>query len=416
MSKKDFKTLLTQEVARIDAAKTAKRNERVIDTFDDEHKAVIEGVGRVLFNSNDYLGLRFHPAVRDGEEKASRVYGTGPGAVRFISGTARIYKELETAIAGFHGREDAMLFSSAFATNMGVIHCMLKGQSRDSLVGSDVLVVSDALNHRSIIDSIRIAGLEKNQKAIFEHLNLHDLEKILEENKSAFKRVIVITDGIFSMLGEYQDLKELQHIAGRYDAEYDEGVMTIVDDAHGVSCFGSTGRGTEELTGGKADLLIGTFGKGFGADGGYVVGDQAYIDYLRESAATYVYSNPFSPGTAGAACESVRIVSGDEGKKLLDTLAGHIVLFKEKMKEKGFVFAAESVHPIQPILIGDAEKTRSLTNALFAAGYLVTGISYPVVPQGKDEIRVQLSALHTTEDIQKFVSAFSTSAEELGII
>ncbi|MDZ4209866.1 MAG: aminotransferase class I/II-fold pyridoxal phosphate-dependent enzyme, partial [Candidatus Curtissbacteria bacterium] len=314
MSKSDFEKILQGEIARIDDAKTSKRNERVIEGFTAEHKAIIGGKEYSVFNSNDYLGLRHNEKVKRAEAEAGEKYGAGPGAVRFISGTMQVHKDLEERIASFHAREAAILFSSAFAVNMAVIHCFLKGQSKDSLVSNDVLVVSDALNHRSIIDGVRVAGLEKHQKAIFEHMNLDDLNRVLAENIGKFRRVVVVSDGVFSMLGEYQDLKKMQEVCDKYDGEYPEGVITIVDDAHGVAAFGESGRGTEEITGGRADVLVGTFGKGFGSDGGYVVADKIYVDYLRESAATYIYSNPFSPGTAGAALAAVNLIDSDEGK------------------------------------------------------------------------------------------------------
>ncbi|MDD9953524.1 MAG: aminotransferase class I/II-fold pyridoxal phosphate-dependent enzyme [Candidatus Woesearchaeota archaeon] len=407
MGKTKLKDVLTAEVARIDKAQIAKRHERVIEGFTDEPcpRAVIGGKKYHLFNSNDYLGLRFHEKLREAEEEASRKYGAGPGAVRFISGSMFIHQELEKEIASFHGREDAMVFSSAFAVNMAVIHCMIKGQSKDSLVENSTLVISDQLNHRSIIDGIRVAGLPRENKAIFKHMDLDDLRRVLEENAGKFKRALVISDGIFSMLGEAQDIKKLQEVIDAFDDKYEQGVLSIIDDAHGVGCYGAGGKGCEEMFSGKCDLLIGTMGKAFGADGGYVTGDKEYIEYLRESAATYIYSNPISPGTAGAALAALRVIQSAEGKKLLETLAENVAYFKDEIKKAGFTLAVESDHGIQPILIGDAEKTKALTNALFDASFIVTNINYPVVPKGADEIRVQLSSLHQKEDIDAFIAA-----------
>ncbi|MDP3881213.1 MAG: aminotransferase class I/II-fold pyridoxal phosphate-dependent enzyme [bacterium] len=406
MSKSDFEKILQGEIARIDDAKTSKRNERVIEGFTAEHKAIIGGKEYSVFNSNDYLGLRHNEKVKRAEAEAGEKYGAGPGAVRFISGTMQVHKDLEERIASFHAREAAILFSSAFAVNMAVIHCFLKGQSKDSLVSNDVLVVSDALNHRSIIDGVRVAGLEKHQKAIFEHMNLDDLNRVLAENIGKFRRVVVVSDGVFSMLGEYQDLKKMQEVCDKYDGEYPEGVITIVDDAHGVAAFGESGRGTEEITGGRADVLVGTFGKGFGSDGGYVVADKIYVDYLRESAATYIYSNPFSPGTAGAALAAVNLIDSDEGKNLIEKSRANISLFKERALNGGLKFVTDSRHPIQPILVGDSAKARALADKLFENGILATSISYPVVPKGNDEIRVQISALHSPDELEKLVSSF----------
>lgn len=418
MSKQAFYDVLQQEIGRIDGVQTTKRQEKIIEGFtnDPAPRAKIAGKQYRIFNSNDYLGLRFNPVVKQAEHDASEQYGAGPGAVRFISGTLKVHRDLEEAVVKFHGREAAMVFSSAFATNLAVLFCLIKGQSADSVVDDSVLVVSDALNHRSIIDGIRIANLPKEQRAIFQHLDLEDLRQVLQAHVGKFKRVLVVTDGIFSMLGEYQDLKALRAVTDEFDGQYEQGVMVVVDDAHGVAAFGATGRGTEEVTGAQADVLVGTFGKGFGSDGGYVVGDKVVIEYLRESAATYIYSNSISPGTAGAALAAVQLLDQEEGRQLLAQSTANISLFKQLMAEAGFKFAADSDHPIQPLLVGDTAKTRQLKEKLFEAGILVTNINYPVVPKGRDEIRLQISAAHTEEDIRFLVESLSSVGRELGLI
>ncbi|KKS95983.1 MAG: 7-keto-8-aminopelargonate synthetase and related enzyme, glycine C-acetyltransferase [Candidatus Gottesmanbacteria bacterium GW2011_GWA2_43_14] len=413
MSKLNFYKVLEAELKRVDEAKVAKRQEKVIEKFNDDFfpKAVINGREYAIFNSNDYLGLRFFEELRSGEAEAAGKYGTGPGAVRFISGTMKVYKDLEKKVAGFHYREEAMVFSSAFAANLAVIACLSKGQSKDSLLSGQTLIVSDELNHRSIIDGVRVAGLAKEQKLIYKHLDYASLEQVLEENLGKFKRVLVVTDGIFSMLGEYADVGRLEKICRQFNGRFEEGVFLIVDDSHGVGACGESGRGCEELTGGKADILVGTFGKAFGSDGGYAVGNKILIDYLREAAATYIYSNSISPGVAGAALAAVRLVDSAKGKKLLRQLEENISLFKKLMKKYGFTMAADSVHPIQPVLIADPFKTKALTDKLFAKGYLVTNINYPVVPKGKDEIRVQISAAQSREDIEKFAREAAAARE-----
>lgn len=418
MSKSAFYQSLANEVARIDEAKIAKRHERVIEGFTHEAspKALIGGREYRIFNSNDYLGLRHHEALKRAEAEASEKYGAGPGAVRFISGTMKVYQDLEKAVATFHGREAGMVFSSAFATNMAVLFSLIKPQSKDSVINDSVLVISDELNHRSIIDGIRIANLEKDAKAIFPHLNADELGNILKANIGKFSRVIVVTDGVFSMLGEFQDLAKIRAVIDQYDAQYEQGVLLVVDDAHGVAASGTTGRGTEEVTQGKADILIGTFGKGFGADGGYVVADQVVIDYLRESAATYIYSNSFSPATAGAALEAVKLLDEPEGRQLISQLAENLKYFKEKMTAAGFKFAAESSHSVQPVLFGDPSLTKAFKEGMFEAGFIVTNINYPVVPKGRDEIRVQLAATHTKEDIEAFIDAATKVAKNIGAI
>jgi glycine C-acetyltransferase len=403
MPKQSFYSVLDSEVARIDEVKTSKRHERIIQSFKSPTVAQIDGKDVVIFNSNDYLGLRHHAEVKKAEHLAAEQYGAGPGAVRFISGSMQIHRDLEKSVAKFHGRDDAMIFSSAFAANLAVLFCLISGQSKDSKVTSDVLVVSDALNHRSIIDGIRLANLPKENRAVFEHMNMVSFEQTLSANKGKFSRVLVVTDGVFSMLGEYQKLDEMRTIIDKYDSEYPQGVLLVMDDCHGVASCADDGRGVEGLKKAKADVLVGTFGKGFGSDGGYVVANQHVIDYLRESSATYIYSNSISPGTAGAAMQAVQIVDSLEGKKLLKTSQSNTVYFKKLMSEAGFVFAAESTHPIQPVLIGDPVKTRSLVDFLFSKNILVTNISYPVVPKGRDEIRVQISATHTKREIEYLV-------------
>lgn len=407
MSTQKFYQTLQAEVERIDAAQTAKRKENVIESFtkDMSPRAVINGAEYRVFNSNDYLGLRHHPEVLAAEHQMSELCGAGPGAVRFISGSFKIHRDLEKKLAEFHGRDDAMVFSSAFATNLAVLFSLITGQSKDSVVSGSTLVLSDALNHRSIIDGIRVANLPKEQRQVFAHLDMKSLDSVLSEHVGKYDRVVVVTDGVFSMLGEYQDLKAMREVIQKYDEQYLQGVLLVVDDCHGVGAFGATGRGTEEISGGKADVLIGTLGKGLGADGGYVVGDQVVIDYLRESAATYIYSNSISPGTAAAALRALEILDSAEGLQLLKKLAQNVATTKKKLGELGYKLAADSIHPIQPILIGDAAKTRALTDSLFEKGFLVTNISYPVVAKGSDEIRVQLSAAHSDEDMELFFEA-----------
>jgi len=408
MSRKNFFSVLNQEINRIDKAKTSKRFEKIITGFTNERspKAIIGKKKFQVFNSNDYLGLRHHPALKKAEHQATEIFGAGPGAVRFISGSLKVHRDLEKALAKFHKKNDAMIFSSSFAANLAVLFCLIAGQNKDSLVDSDVIVISDALNHRSIIDGIRVANLPKEQRTIFRHMDPTHLEEVLENNKKIYKRALVVTDGVFSMLGEYQKLKEIRTVIDKYDKEYENGVLLVIDDAHGVGIAGKSGRGIEEVEGVKADVLIGTFGKAFGADGGYVVANQTVIDYLRESAATYIYSNSIPPGTAGAALKSIELLDKPVGRNLLKNSKENVAYFKKQMKTAGYLFAADSSHSIQPVLIGDPVKTSALVSKLFKKNIIVTNISFPVVPKGRDEIRVQISAVHTKKDIDQLVKAF----------
>lgn len=407
MPRQQFFQSLHDEIARIDEAGVSKRNEKLIERFTNDAcpRAVIGGQDYRVFNSNDYLGLRHHQMLKKAEYETSEACGTGPGAVRFISGSFAVHRNLEQALATFHNRDDAMVFSSAFATNFAVLFSLIKGQSKDSLVSSKTLVVSDELNHRSIIDGIRVAGLGSEQKAIFAHMDMESLRQVLKQNLGRFDRVVVVSDGVFSMLGEYQDLAAIRGVVDEFDNQYPQGVLMVIDDCHGIAAFGKTGRGTEEVSGGRADVLIGTLGKGLGADGGYVVADQVVIDYLRESAASYIYSNSIAPGTAAAALAAVQLLQTDEGQQLVEKLAGNVKRFKTAVQSLNIPLAADSIHPIQPLLIGEPLRTKELTQALFEQGFLVTNINYPVVPKGKDEIRVQLSASHDESDIAAFLEA-----------
>mgnify|MGYP000890871637 CR=1 FL=1 len=418
MARENFYQLLKKELLRLDESGTSKRFEHFIDDFnsDPSPKAMIGGLPYSVFNSNDYLGLRHHPSLKSAEHAASLKLGTGPGAVRFISGSFAVHRQLEKRLAKFHGREDAIIYSSAFAANLAVIFSLIRGQSKDSVIGNNVLVISDELNHRSIIDGVRLPNLGKEEKAIFKHLDADSLEEILKSHVGKFHRVVVITDGVFSMLGEYQDLQKIRTVINRYDQQYPEGILLIVDDCHGVGAFGSTGRGCEEVSGAKADVLVGTLGKGFGADGGYAVGDQTVIDYLRESSATYIYSNSIAPGCAAAALAAVDLLDSSDGVILLRKLKDNITELKTQLNKKGFQLAAESSHPIQPVLIGDSLQTKALVKKMFEKGFLISSINYPVVPKGRDEIRVQLSASHTREDITAFANALFESAHDLAII
>lgn len=418
MSKALFLQQLQNEINRIDSVFTTKRKEIVIEGFalQPSPRALINNEQYLIFNSNDYLGLRLHPQLKKAEHEASETYGTGPGAVRFISGTLKVHKELEEALARFHGKEDAIVLSSAFAANMAILFTLLKGQSKDSVIEDSVLVISDELNHRSIIDGIRIANLPKENKTIFRHMDATHLQEILSENLGKFQRIIIVTDGVFSMLGEFQKLDQIKKIVDEFDTQYPMGVLLVVDDAHGVGAFGKTGRGTEEVTGVQADILVGTLGKALGADGGYITGPKTVIEYLRESAAPYIYSNTISPGTAGAGLQALRLLETEEGKAILKQLETNLQFFKEKVKSLGFSLAVDSIHPIQALLIGDTAKTKQLKEALYGEKFLVTNINYPVVPKGRDEIRVQISAAHTQQDIESFLASLQKVGKALGLI
>lgn len=407
----NFFKLLKEEVSKIDEAGISKRHEKVIDGFTDEKppQAIINGKKYYIFNSNDYLGFRFRKELIKAEEETTKKYGTGPGAVRFISGNLKVYFDLEKKLASFHQKEAAMVFSSSFVANQAVIFPLIVGQRKDTLINDKVLVVSDELNHRSIIDAIRLAKLPSDQKVIYKHLDIKDLELVLNRAIGNFDRVLITTDGVFSMLGEITPLDKIVDLKKKYEKKFKNGILVIVDDAHGVGILGEKGRGSEELCQTQVDLVIGTFGKAFGSDGGYVVGPKIIIDYLKESAAPYIYSNPFSPSTAGAALAALNLVNTKTGLKIRQKLRENINFFRRKVKETKIKLASFSQHPIQPILIGNPQKTKEIVNRLLEVGFLTTAISYPVVPLGKDEIRIQINANHN----QKVISSLIKSLNQL---
>ncbi|MBK7491578.1 MAG: aminotransferase class I/II-fold pyridoxal phosphate-dependent enzyme [Nitrosomonas sp.] len=346
-------------------------------------------------NSNSYLGLAQHPAVIEAEARAVEQYGAGPGAVRFISGTYAPHVELERRLAAFHGREAAMLFSAAYATMVGVLPQLISGQT---------LVVSDALNHNCIINAIRLA--HPAGKAIYAHGDMHDLEKILSTNRDRYQRVCVVTDGVFSMRGDHAPLEEFDACCAKHQSDYPEGIVTVVDDSHGVGASGSTGRGTEEITGGRADVLVATLGKAFGVNGGYVTASTTVIAYLRETAPSYIYSNPITPAEAAAALAALDVLESTEGLELLDRLRSLSTKLRSGLQQLGFE-TLPGEHPIVPVFIRDTAKTAALVAHLFDHNILATGLNYPVVPQGDQEIRLQVSAGHTERDLDYLLNALA---------
>lgn len=350
----------------------------------------IEGQGDKEFlkmNANSYLGLSLNQEVIEAEEETTRKFGAGPGAVRFISGTYQPHVELEKRLAKFHGREAAMIFSSAYSTVMGILTPLISG---------DTVVISDELNHNCIINAIRLS--RPAGKAIYKHLDMADLDAKLKENVGNGKRAIVLTDGIFSMRGDYAPLDSIVDICKRYDSRYEEGVITVVDDSHGVGSFGKTGRGVEEYTNKKVDVLVATLGKALGVNGGYVVASSTIIDYLRETAPFYIYSNPITASEAAASMKALEILDSERGLKLLEHMRGLTKRFENGLHQSGFEIIS-SEHPVVPLMIRDTQKTTELVRYLFDNGILATGLNYPVVPKGDEEIRCQITADQTENDI-----------------
>lgn len=400
MSLEKIQPQLTKYIEQLKSQGISKGEEKIVigkqvakDGFSERY--FLQGYQERAFlrmNSNSYLGFTDHVKIIQAEANAAEQFGTGPGAVRFISGTYKNHIELEKRLAEFHQREACMIMSSAYATVMGVL---------PQFINENTLVISDALNHNCIINAIRLSGA--GNKAIYPHLDLQELNKILESNIGKVKRVCVVTDGIFSMRGDHAPLHEIKSICLEYEEHYGEGVILMADDSHGVGAFGKTGRGTEEFTNTQADILIATLGKAFGVNGGYIVSNKTVIDYLKETAPQYIYSNPITPAEAAATLQAVNILDSSEGEKLLSNLRKLAAKLRSSLVKLGFE-TIEGEHPVVPILIRDTNKTSALVEHLFNNNILATGLNYPVVPKGEEEIRLQVAANHTEKDIMYCLS------------
>lgn len=364
--------------------------ERVIGTPQSATVAVTSGgrAGEVLnFCANNYLGLADHPEVVAAAHEALDRWGYGLASVRFICGTQEVHKELEQRLSAFLGQEDTILYSSCFDANGGVF---------ETILGPEDAVISDALNHASIIDGIR---LSKAQRYRYANRDLADLEKQLKEASGARRRLIV-TDGVFSMDGYVAPLQEICDLADRYDA------MVMVDDSHAVGFVGPGGRGTPELHGvmDRVDIITGTLGKALGgASGGYVAARAEIVALLRQRSRPYLFSNSLAPVIAAASLKVIDLL--ESAGDLRDQLNANTALFRSRMTEEGFEILPGD-HAIAPVMIGDAAKAARLAELLLERGVYVIGFSYPVVPQGAARIRVQLSAAHSTADVNRAVDAF----------
>lgn len=339
-------------------------------------------------NSNSYLGLSHHPAVISAEEEATARFGAGPGAVRFISGTYQAHTDLEARLARFHDRGGSIIYSSAYGAVLSTLTALIDGET---------LVLSDELNHNCIINGVRMS--RPKERGVFPHLDMDALDDALALGAGNARRALVITDGVFSMRGDYADLSALNEVIDRHDASYPENVVLVVDDSHGIGAYGDTGRGTEEVSGGRADVLIGTLGKAFGVNGGYVTGSETLATYLREKGPMYIYSNPITVGEAAAAEMAVSILDSAEGLEMLAHLAEMTQRFESGLVDAGFE-TIPGPHPVVPLMVRDTARTAALVDHLFENRVLATGLNYPVVPKGDEEIRFQVNADHTGADVE----------------
>ena len=386
---------LLSELDEIRAAGLYK-NERTITTPQDAHIRVGESGPLLNLCANNYLGLAEHPGVLKAAHDALDKWGYGLSSVRFICGTQTIHKELEASLSRFLGTEDTILYSSCFDANGGLF---------ETLLGAEDAIISDELNHASIIDGVRLC---KAQRLRYRNNEMTDLEARLVESNSARFRMIA-TDGVFSMDGSVANLPAICDLAEKYNA------LVMVDDSHAVGFMGPTGRGTHEHHNvmSRVDILTGTLGKALGgASGGFTSGRREIIEMLRQRSRPYLFSNSLAPPIAAASIEVLKILS--ESTALRDKLAANTEFFREKMTALGFQILP-GTHPIVPIMLGDAALAGKVAEAMLKKGVYVVGFSYPVVPNGKARIRTQISAAHSIEDLEFAVAKFAEVKTEFGL-
>ncbi|MEE2943087.1 MAG: glycine C-acetyltransferase [Verrucomicrobiota bacterium] len=390
----ELKTQLQSELNEIRAAGLYKC-ERVIETSQAARVTVGE---RSVLNmcANNYLGLASHPEVIDAARMALEEWGYGLASVRFICGTQAIHKQLEDKLSEFLGMEDTILYSSCFDANGGLF---------ETLLGPDDAVISDELNHASIIDGIRLCKAKR-----FRYMNndMTDLAAQLEEAKGS-RRILIVTDGVFSMDGCLANLPTICDLAD------EQGALVMVDDSHAVGFMGARGRGMHEHHNvmDRIDIITGTLGKALGgASGGYTCGRAEIIEYLRQRSRPYLFSNTVAPSIVAASIKAIDLLN--ESIELRDRLESNTKYFREQMTDNGFEIL-EGTHPITPIMLGDATLASRFANAMLEKGVYVVGFSYPVVPQGKARIRTQISAVHTREDLEFAIAKFGELKIEMEI-
>ena len=377
------------------------KTERVIGSPQAPQIRLADGRELLNFCANNYLGLADDPrlvqAAKDGLDR----YGFGTASVRFICGTQTVHKELEAALAAFLQTDDCILYSSCFDANGGLF---------ETLLSDEDAVISDELNHASVVDGIRLC---KARRYRYRNNDMADLEARLEEADAGGARFkLIATDGVFSMDGIIADLKSICALADRF------GALTMVDDSHAVGFIGKQGRGTPELCGvsGRIDIITGTLGKALGgASGGYTAGRKEIVDLLRQRSRPYLFSNALAPSIAAASLVVLELLASREGAELRDRVGANGERFRREMTALGFELVPGQ-HPIIPVMLGDAELATRMADALLAEGIYVTGFSYPVVPRGKARIRTQMSAAHTDEEIDKALAAFGRVGRASGAI
>jgi len=393
---KEFRERLARDTLALDAAGLLKR-ERVIESPQGAVVRLADGREMINLCANNYLGLANHPAMVKAAHDGLDRYGYGVASVRFICGTQTVHRELEERLSAYLSMEDAILYSSCFDANGGLFETLLDEQDA---------VISDALNHASVIDGIRLC---KARRLRYANDDLNELEQALKDSQSSRVRLIA-TDGVFSMDGSIARLKEICDLADRY------GALVMVDDSHATGFIGARGRGSHELRGviGRIDILTGTFGKALGgASGGYVAARKEIVAWLRQRSRPYLFSNSIAPPVAAATLEVLELLetSGD----LRERLHANARYFREHMHGLGFNLIPGE-HPIIPIMLGDAPLAVDLAERVQAQGVYVVAFAFPVVPHGKARIRTQMSAAHSREQLDRVIQAFKSAGRDLGVI
>lgn len=394
----DFYQQLTQQLETT-RSEGLYKNERIITSAQQADIAVAGGRHVINFCANNYLGLANHPALIQAAKEGMDSHGFGMASVRFICGTQDSHKQLEQRLADFLGMEDSILYSSCFDANGGLF---------ETLLGPEDAIISDALNHASIIDGVRLCKAKRYRYA---NNDMAELRAQLEMAKAdGARHIMIATDGVFSMDGVIADLKSVCDLADEY------GALVMVDDSHAVGFVGENGRGTHEYCEvmGRVDIITGTLGKALGgASGGYTAGRKEVIEWLRQRSRPYLFSNSLAPGIVAASIKVLELLA--DGDELRNRLWSNARLFREKMSAAGFTLAGAD-HAIIPVMLGDAKLAQEFANELLKEGIYVTGFFFPVVPKGQARIRTQMSADHTPEQIERAVAAFIRIGKQLGVI
>ena len=395
-----MKTALKAFEQELDAIREAGtwREERIITTPQYSRIDTTAKKGVVNLCANNYLGLSTHPALIEAAKESYDRWGFGLSSVRFICGTQEIHKELERRIANFVGTDDAILYSSCFDANGGLF---------ETLLGPEDAVISDELNHASIIDGVRLC---KAKRFRYKNNNMDDLRAQLEAARAAgCKKILIATDGVFSMDGYIANLKAICDLADEFDA------LTMVDDSHAVGFMGEHGRGTAEYCGvmGRVDIITGTFGKAMGgASGGYTAARQPIVDLLRQRSRPYLFSNTLAPAICAATLRTIDLL--EQSTELRDRVHANARYFRAEMEKHGFDLLPGE-HPIVPVMLYDPRTAQEFARRMLEKGVYVVGFCYPVVPKGRDRIRTQISAGHTKEDLDFAVRCFGEVKREMGL-